>query len=177
MFLRRGEQGSSAPSAVRRKPAGFPSTSVTNAVGSPPTRSIPQVLPRVRRPLWRRGYRWMKRRAVWILPGRDACWTHPFRALQALCDGSDHGSGRDGKSGFCLSHWTATAPMWITLLCGRCWRERGKDGRPMAGGHRRGESGIVLTADGETVLESPHFTYLWPGKGFLYGASNGYPHA
>ena len=30
------------------------------------------------------------------------------------------------------------------------------------------ESGIVLTADGETVLESPlHFTYLRPGKVFF----------
>lgn len=55
--------------------------------------------------------------------------------------------------------------MWTILTSGPCWREpwEGENGRWQAVIGE--ESGIVLRADGETVLTSPlYFTYLRPGK-------------
>ena len=55
--------------------------------------------------------------------------------------------------------------MWTIPTSGPCWREHGKGENGRWQAVIGEESGIVLRADGETVLTSPlYFTYLRPDK-------------
>ncbi len=155
MFLRRGEQGE-VLLRVRREETHH--ISVTSAVGSPPTRGIrPSSAPSAATPL-ATGISLDEAPNDLDPSGRDACWTHPFRALQALCHGSDHGSGRDGKSGCRFS--TGRRPH----LCGQRCSLVGAGGTHSTDGRWQATREWDRSQPGWCLRAPLYFTYLQPGQ-------------
>lgn len=62
--------------------------------------------------------------------GRDACWTHPFRALQALCHGSDHGSGQIIWTEITLENGTLVTPDGVSLGEIKSFGHEAENGEP-----------------------------------------------